>query len=95
MGGWILHAPSNRPCRPGEVSRRPHRLLGMYRRRGASQNPEGRSLLLDDVLGKLDENRQNNLLDYIRNYQQVILSTSTLADVKKENLENANIIELE
>lgn len=53
------------------------------------------TLLLDDVLGELDENRQNNLLDYIRNYQQVILSTSTLADVKKENLENANIIELE
>ena len=52
------------------------------------------TLLLDDVLGELDENRQNNLLDYIRNYQQVILSTSTLADVKKENLENANIIEL-
>lgn len=51
-------------------------------------------LLLDDVLGELDENRQNNLLDYIRNYQQVIISTSTLADVKKENLENANIIEL-
>ena len=39
-------------------------------------------------MGELDENRQNNLLDYIRNYQQVILSTSTLADVKKENLEN-------
>ena len=53
------------------------------------------TLLLDDVLGELDENRQNNLLDYIRNYQKVILSTSTLADVKKENLENANIIELE
>lgn len=52
-------------------------------------------LLLDDVLGELDEKRQNNLLDYIKDYQQVIISTSTLADVKKENLENANIIELE
>lgn len=51
-------------------------------------------LLLDDVLGELDELRQNNLLNYIKNYQQAIISTSTLSDIKLENLKNANIIEL-
>ncbi len=42
MGRRILHAPANRPHRPGEIPRRPNRLFGMYRRRSAGKDTQGR-----------------------------------------------------
>lgn len=48
-------------------------------------------LLLDDILSELDKERQNKLLNYIKNYQTII----TVTDAQKINIKEANIIKIE
>lgn len=52
-------------------------------------------LLLDDVFSELDKKRQNNLLKNVDSEAQVIISTATLAEVDKNILDNANIINIQ
>ncbi len=52
-------------------------------------------ILLDDVFGELDSNRQNNLLKFIKNDTQVLITTPTLSELNEEIIKNAHIIYLE
>lgn len=48
-------------------------------------------LLLDDVLSELDINRQNNLINYINNKTQTIITTTDLKDINLNNIDNYTI----
>lgn len=51
-------------------------------------------VLLDDVFGELDAAKQNKLLSLFQNVKQVIMTTTTLSDIDKKMLINANVIYL-
>lgn len=51
--------------------------------------------LLDDVFSELDGIRKNNLINYIQDDYQVILTTTDLTKISKKLLENANIIKID
>lgn len=48
-------------------------------------------LLLDDVLSELDEKRQNNLITFINNKTQTIITTTNINDIKLENIDNYKV----
>ena len=53
-------------------------------------------ILLDDVFGELDKERQNALLHLLQSQgNQVFITTPSLADINDHFLENANIINLD
>lgn len=51
--------------------------------------------LLDDVFSELDGIRKNNLIKYIQNDYQVILTTTDLTKISKKLIENAKVIKIE
>lgn len=51
-------------------------------------------LLLDDVFSELDENKKNNLLKYINNDQQVIITSTDLNNIDNKIIKKANIIKI-
>ena len=51
--------------------------------------------LLDDVFSELDGIRKNNLLKYIANEYQVILTTTDVTKISKKLLDKANIIKID
>lgn len=51
-------------------------------------------LLLDDVFSELDEQKKNNLLDYIKNDIQTVLTTTELTNLDERLLKNATIIQI-
>lgn len=51
-------------------------------------------LLLDDVFSELDDNKKNNLLNYIKKDLQVIITTTDLKNINKELLDKANLINI-
>lgn len=52
-------------------------------------------LLLDDVLSELDESRRHHLLDFVRDYEQVIFSATDLGSFERDFLEGATILRVE
>ncbi len=52
-------------------------------------------LLLDDVFSELDDYKKNNLLKYIVNNIQTFITTTDLKSIKKEILNQAQIIKIE
>ncbi len=52
-------------------------------------------LLLDDVFSELDRKKKNNLLKYINNDIQVIITTTDLVTISKKLLNNAKLIKIE
>ena len=52
-------------------------------------------VLLDDVFGDLDKNRQNKLLEALNNKCQVIITSSSIGDLDAELISNFNIISIE
>lgn len=52
-------------------------------------------LLLDDVFSELDEQKKNNLLQYIRNDIQTVLTTTELTNLDESLLKDAKIIQIE
>ena len=52
-------------------------------------------ILLDDVFGELDSNRQNNLIKLFNNGAQVFITTPSISDINELLLVDANIINLE
>lgn len=51
-------------------------------------------LLLDDVFSELDDNKKNNLLKYINNNIQVIITTTDLNKINKNILNNSRKIKI-
>lgn len=52
-------------------------------------------ILLDDVFGDLDKNRQNMLLQTLDNQYQTILTTSSIGDLNSDLIKNFNVINIE
>ena len=52
-------------------------------------------LLLDDIFSELDTKKKNNLLKYIKNSIQTIITTTDLATINKRVIEKAKLIEIE
>lgn len=52
-------------------------------------------LLLDDVFSELDINKKNNLLFYIKNNIQTIITTTDLTNIDKSIKEHAKLIEID
>ena len=52
-------------------------------------------LLLDDVFSELDEKKKNNLLKYINDDIQVIITTTDINNINKKVIKNSKIIEIE
>ena len=52
-------------------------------------------LLLDDVFSELDKNKKQNLLKYIKNDIQTIITTTELDNINKEIRKNAKLIKIE
>ena len=52
-------------------------------------------LLLDDIFSELDSKKKNNLLRYIKNNIQTIITTTDLATINKKIIEKAKLIEIE
>lgn len=52
-------------------------------------------LLLDDIFSELDSKKKNNLLRYIKNNIQTIITTTDLATINKRIIEKAKLIEIE
>lgn len=52
-------------------------------------------LLLDDVFSELDKKKKNNLLKYIDNSIQTIITTTDLNNISKKIRDNAKLIEIE
>ena len=52
-------------------------------------------LLLDDVFSELDENKKNNLLSYIKNEIQTIITTTDLNSIDKSILKKSKLIEID
>ncbi|MBQ9181697.1 MAG: DNA replication/repair protein RecF [Bacilli bacterium] len=51
-------------------------------------------LLLDDIFSELDDSKKNNLLKYINNDIQVIITTTDLNKISKKILKNSKLIEI-
>lgn len=51
-------------------------------------------LLLDDIFSEIDKKKKNNLLKYIENDIQTIITTTDLKDIQKKVLNNAKIFEV-
>ena len=51
-------------------------------------------VLLDDVFGELDKERQNNLLQVLRKEVQTIVTTATIADLDGRIMKRAKVINL-
>lgn len=52
-------------------------------------------LLLDDIFSELDSKKKNNLLRYIKNNIQTIITTTDLALINKKIIDKAKLIEIE
>ncbi len=52
-------------------------------------------LLLDDVFSELDEKKKNNLLKYINNDIQVIITTTDVKNISEKIIKKSKIIEIE
>lgn len=52
-------------------------------------------LVLDDIMGDLDVDKQNELLKTLQNGWQVVISTPTILNLDKNIIKNSNIIEIE
>lgn len=52
-------------------------------------------LLLDDIFSELDNRKKNNLLKYIKNNIQTIITTTELASINKKIIDKAKLIEIE
>lgn len=52
-------------------------------------------LLLDDIFSELDSKKKNNLLKYIKNNIQTIITTTDLALINKKIINKAKLIEIE
>ncbi len=52
-------------------------------------------LLLDDIFSELDNKKKNNLLKYIKNNMQTIITTTDLTSINKKIIEKAKLIEVE
>jgi len=52
-------------------------------------------LLLDDVFSELDKNKKNNLIKFINNNMQVIITTTDLSNINKKLLKNSKLIQIE
>lgn len=52
-------------------------------------------LLLDDVFSELDKNKKNNLLNYINNQTQTIITTTDLNNINKKIRDKSKLIEIE
>ncbi len=52
-------------------------------------------LLLDDIFSELDSKKKNNLLKYIKNNIQTIITTTDLATINKKIIDKAKLIEIE
>lgn len=52
-------------------------------------------LLLDDVFSELDDNKKNNLLSYISEDIQTIITTTDLKNIDKSILKNAKLIKID
>ncbi len=52
-------------------------------------------LLLDDVFSELDKRKKNNLLKYINNDIQVLITTTDLSNISKKLLDKAKLIQIE
>lgn len=51
-------------------------------------------ILLDDVFSELDDVKKNNLLEYIDDTAQVIITTTDLNNINKEVIEHANVMKV-
>ena len=51
-------------------------------------------LLLDDVFSELDDKKKNNLLNYISNDIQTIITTTDLNNIDSSIVKNSKIIEI-
>lgn len=51
-------------------------------------------LLLDDVFSELDQKKKNNLLKYINDNIQVIITTTDVKNISKKILKDANVIKI-
>jgi DNA replication and repair protein RecF len=51
-------------------------------------------LLLDDVLSELDAERQNNLIKYINNKVQTIITTTDISDINLSKIDNYTVFEV-
>lgn len=52
-------------------------------------------LLLDDIFSELDNLKKNNLLKYIKNNIQTIITTTELSSINKKIIDKAKLIEIE
>ena len=52
-------------------------------------------LLLDDVLSELDENRQHDLLQMVKNKVQTFVTTTSLKGIRKEIIQDAVVFHIE
>ena len=59
------------------------------------EKKESPILLLDDVFSELDDNKKNNLLNYINNDIQTIITTTDLKNIDKKILKNSKLIKIE
>ena len=51
-------------------------------------------ILLDDVFSELDDIKKNNLLKYLKNNHQIIITTTDLKKINKKLLGEANIYKI-
>ena len=51
-------------------------------------------LLLDDVLSELDEERQNNLITFINNKTQTIITTTNINDINLDKIDEFTVFEV-
>jgi DNA replication and repair protein RecF len=59
------------------------------------EKEENPILLLDDVFSELDEKKKNNLLKYLKNDIQVIITTTDINNIDKKIIKNSKILEIE
>ncbi len=52
-------------------------------------------LLLDDVLSELDKDRQNNLLDYIKNKTQTFITATDINEINISKIKKYNVYTIE
>ena len=52
-------------------------------------------LLLDDIFSELDNRKKNNLLKFIKNNIQTIITTTELSTINKKIIDKAKLIEIE
>ena len=51
-------------------------------------------ILLDDIFSELDKNKKNNIIKYIDNDLQVLITTTDLANIDKKIKKNADIFKV-